>query len=171
MCCLTCSYFQAIEPPEHKAAREAGRCEGSCGKEWNWRTAILYVRNHKEPLKGFCRFNPLAVETSPWGACGQHRPVLGKDNGWGIRAFDGERDCGLMEWAIKGYRDLMRGDSGDWSSRRLNYLEEMNGQLRQQLAAARKRSASRLARLQKNKKPRPEPKLPEPSMLRLVAAE
>jgi hypothetical protein len=172
MCCLTCSYFSATEPPEHKAAREAGRCEGSCGEKWDCYTIFRYVQNHKEPLKGVCRFNPVGVDTLPWSACGQYQPVLGRENGWGIRAFDPGSDHSLMEWATKEYLRI-RENKLNWQIRRLRHLEEMNSELRHDLAAARKRSAGRLARLKKlqNKKPKPEPKLQEPSVLRLVAAE
>jgi hypothetical protein len=173
MCCLTCSYFEATEPPDHKAAREAGRCEGSCGKKWDWHTIFRYVQNHDEPLKGFCRLTPVRTPVVPWDACAQHHPVVGNYDSWNISAFDADRDHGLVEWAVDQYTRLKRKQYS-WEVRRRTYLEEQNSELRQQLTVARKRSASRLARLQKlqkNNKPKPEPKLPEPQQLRLVAAE
>ena len=173
MCCLTCSYFSATEPPEHKAAREAGRCESSCGKEWSWATVFRYVQNHDTTLSGYCRLNPNMQPVVSWEVCGQHRLVCGRDNGWGLHAFDIEKgQVSLVEWARRQYWHVKRNE-GDWRYRRMSELERTNGELRQQLAVARKRSASRLARLQKlqNKRPKPEPKLPEPSVLRLVAAE
>ena len=151
MCCLTCAYFQAVEPPEHKAAREAGKCEGACGDKWDWHTVFRYVQNHKEPLKGFCLLNPVPTPTTPRNACGQHKPVLGSNNGWGVRAYD-ERDRGLVEWATQQYRNVVLKEYVTWEQERINHLQTMNTRLRQQLATARKRSESRLARLQKQKR-------------------
>jgi hypothetical protein len=158
MCCLTCTYYDPTEPAAHKIARESGQCESQCGKEWDWHTAFRYVQSHSrgEPLYGVCRFNPEGVKKPSWDICGQHRPVLDvNSNGWGIQEY--KQQCGLMEWSRKQYlniRDKVGRDARDYASREI--LRGENRDLRRQLAVARKRSASRLARLQKAAKVKPE---------------
>jgi hypothetical protein len=166
MCCLTCAYFDPIEPEAHKIARESGQCEAHCGREWDWYTAFRYIQSHEEPLHGICRHNPVNVSKPSWGVCGQHKPVLSPDNGWGVRAFGRDSDHSLLDWARKQYLNIKRGPE---NRREQELLEQQNRELRRQLAIARKRSASRLAKLQKGAKPKSvEPNvLPEPQ-LRLV---
>lgn len=180
MCCLTCTYFDPTEPVEHKVRREAGLCEAHCGNEWSWHTALRYVQSHAEPLHGVCRFNPEGVQKSSWGVCGQHKPVLNpQNNGWGITEYkSGAYDYdhrGLMEWARQQYLNI-KEDKKSFDRERVEHLEEVNQALRKQLTTARKRSASRLARLQKAAKAEPKPvevieaPAPQPvAPLRLVA--
>lgn len=160
MCCLTCAYFDPIEPEFHKKQREAGQCQSACGKKWHWHTAFRYVMEHDQnrPLQGACRLNPQPMAKASWDFCGQHEPVLDESNGWGIRKFNpqsGERS--LKEWANRQYWNIRKGgDEGNHFNKRTRELEESNAELRRQLATARKRSAARLAKLQKNttKKPK-----------------
>ena len=178
MCCLTCKYFDPTEPPEHKAAREAGNCEESCGKKWNCFTVFRFVQRHQDArLAGLCRFNPDPLKVWSWHACAQHQPVLDPlANGWGITAFGQHRTTGghyneqlsLTEWAAQQFWAIKRKEGDQtYQDQRISDLETSNRLLRNQLASARKRSASRLARLQK----KPKPDKPQPQPLRLVAAE
>lgn len=163
MCCLTCTYFDPTEPEAHKIAREAGRCEAHCGKEWNWLTAIHYVQEHVEPLHGVCRFSPEGVKKSSWGVCGQHKPILDpQDNRRGVTAFrpgDYSYSCkGLIEWSQEQYRNIKQDKLQSHLTRQeTRELERQNRELRRQLVTARKRSASRLAKLQKVAKVEPKP--------------
>jgi hypothetical protein len=174
MPCLVCKYFQAIEPQDHRELRETGRCQSSCGDRWNSMTAVRYVREHKKDLKGWCMFNPAPLEKHSGHVCAQiDIPEYFYNSAWGLEHRE-PRDH-LFEWARQQHTNLMRGS---WASRRNEELEEQNVELRRQLAAARKVSASRLKRLQKQKPEKPEipeksgqPLDPLPQYPRLVAAE
>ena len=168
MPCLICRYFRATEPAEHKADREAGHCESSCGNTWNQHTAISYVRHHGK-LEGWCWRYP---ETKPV----KHNHVCGEvsvleyfmNHHWRVEPFDGEKN--LFEWTEKTL-GVVLNDNGDWNRQERVRLEKQNTELRRQLKRAREISASRLKRLQKDK-PEAEAETPvEPFRPRLVAAE
>jgi cell division septum initiation protein DivIVA len=76
----------------------------------------------------------------------------------------------LQNWARQQLTNLCQSS---WVERRNNELEQRNEELRRQLAAARKISASRLERLQKQKPEKSKkPMDPLPAnIVRLVAAE
>ena len=172
MTCLICRYFQPTEPAQHKADREAGACQSNCGDKWNWYTARNYVKNHGD-LKGWCRAHPKPELVGFNHFCGDisvYEYLL--NSRWGVERFD--KDDNLFEWAQKQLTTVLHGT---WEHRHNERIANENEQLKQQLKRARKISASRLARLQKNKqeqKPEPKPETePEaiPTHLRLVAAE
>lgn len=169
MCCLTCAYFDPIESSEHRKEREANRCTSQCGKQWDWHTAFHYVGAHEEPLFGICRHAPEGLRKASWDVCGQHYPVLPSlDNGWGVREFGSkDNDRSLMEFAQEQYLTIKNFNKTSENGR-IAALEEQNRALRKQLATARKRSAVRLARLQKAAKPIKEARSVQPQ-LRLVA--
>jgi hypothetical protein len=152
MSCLICKYFQPIEPQDHRELREAGRCEGNCGKEWNHYTAVRYIRQHRNGLDGFCRLQPEARRVPARHVCAQISvPEYYFNNGWGLRRL--KSDDYLDEWAAEQFNAL-RHDS--WESQRRSYLEEQNAELRRQLTASRAVSRKRLERLKKTEdKPAP----------------
>jgi hypothetical protein len=172
MACLVCKYFDPIEPDEHKKLREAGQCEEHCGKDWNGHTAVHYVKNHRKNIDGWCRWNPEAKRVISGHVCAQvDIPEFYYNHNWKLdRIEPNER---LMEWTRKQYRILTGLHNDTWEEKRLDYLEDQNQELRRQLEASRRISASRLDRLQKQAKPKP--KLlelePLPEYPRLVAAE
>jgi len=174
MPCLICRYFQPCEPPQHKADREAGKCQPYCGSEWNQVTAINYVKHHGK-LGGWCHLHPEAKQVPHAYICGD---ISVRDNfyepGWGIVPITPEDN--LFEWASKQLGTLVHGT---WTRRENERLEAENEQLRSQLKRVREISASRLKRLQKSKpeqpkaepERKPEPMIGEPIYPRLVAAE
>lgn len=168
MPCLVCKYFQPTEPEQHKKLRESGHCESHCGREWSRYTAVQYVKNHKQDLTGWCMLNPEGRPKQSGHVCGQvDIPSYYFNANWGLERI--KEDEHLFEWAQKQYTVLANGTHRD---RRNAYLETDNAELRRQLQAARKISASRLKRLQKSEQPEPKPLDPLPSnIVRLVAAE
>ena len=171
MTCLVCRYFQPAEPPEHKQAREARQCEAHCGNKWNQHTAIQYVKHHGT-LGGWCRLHPEPKHFNHNHICGQiSLPDYFFNHHWCVEPLT-ERD-NLFEWAEKTLATVLHGPNR-WD--RTNELREDNAELRRQLKRAREISASRLKRLQKTDKSKPEPEpepepLAEPFRPHLVAAE
>lgn len=165
MPCLICRYFQPIEPPEHRVQREARACEHNCGNKWDQHTAIRYYRNHQQHLQGFCHLHPTAVKVSSGYVCAQIAPPEYFFNPhWALERL--EPNDNLYEWTAKALGVLLHGH---WADAQNNRLADENRKLREQLKIARKRSAARLARLQKtSKEPEGEP---APTYPRLVAAE
>lgn len=168
MACLVCRYFQPTEPPEHKQQREAGQCQSNCGNKWDQHTAISYVKNHGH-LEGWCRLHPEPRRCAYNHVCGDisvREHYL--NHYWCLEPFGSEDN--IFEWAGKTLSTILHGSP--WrGSARVSELEESNAELRRQLKAARKISASRLKRLQKTKQPEPEQSPVEPFQPRLVAAE
>jgi hypothetical protein len=171
MSCLVCKYFQPTEPEDHRRRRESGQCESNCGKEWNQYTAVRYYKNHKRGLQGWCMFYPKPEQKESGHVCAQiDVPDYFYNSHWGLERIEPREH--LFEWARKQMTNLVQTS---WENRRIRELDETNMELRRQLAAARKVSASRLARLQKQPKPEKpkqleQPELPQ-SIVRLVAAE
>jgi hypothetical protein len=140
-----------------------------CGKEWNWHAAFRFVGSHEELLHGVCRLDPARIGKSSWDVCSRHQPVLEDENGWGVRKF---QSGSLVEWGRKQYLNIKEFSAR--SKQRKSEFEKVsdeNASLRRQLAAARKRSAGRLARLQKVAEPEAakSPDLQPASPLRLVS--
>jgi len=163
---LICRYFRATEPPQHKADREAGRCEGLCGDDWDQYTWVQYVKNHGR-LEGWCFRFPKAEQVGHSHVCGEVTvPEYFLNHSWQVEPLQ-PRD-NLFAWASKALDVVLRGNPTDQSYR---HLEEQNTELRRQLKRSREISASRLKRLRKPK-PEAEPEQPaEPFRPRLVAAE
>jgi len=167
MSCLLCRYFQATEPPQHRAEREAGRCRSSCGRDWDQHTALHYVRNHGH-LDGLCLLHPGPTRHVHNHVCGD----ISVRTDWPFRdaraftAYDN-----LAEWAAQQLQVVLHGT---WQEQERNKLRDENEELRRQLKRVREISASRLARLQsKQPEPKAEPAVkPLPKFKpRLVAAE
>jgi len=172
MPCLICKYWQPTEPPQHKADREANACQSYCGKKWDHCTAIRYVKSHGA-LQGWCRLHPEPLPVAHSHICGDIKTFDFVHNAyWGVPRWGEDfHDETLFEWAGRALTVLKHGTG---TERRNDQLEEENTELRRQLKASRKISASRLARLQKQKpEPQPEQKEldPLPKYPRLVAAE
>jgi hypothetical protein len=168
MPCILCKYYQPTEPEDHRQLRESGQCESNCGKEWNNHTAVRYYKNHRKSLDGWCVLNPKPEPRRAGHVCAQIEiPEYFYNGNWGVERID--PDEFLLDWSHKQITNLC---NGTWTSRRNDELEEQNVELRNQLTAVRKISASRLKRLQKIKD-KPEPKTePElPFRPHLVAAE
>ena len=148
MACVVCKYFDAIEPAEHKVEREAGRCEHRCGREWNGHTGVMYVRNHRKNIEGWCRWAPEGKKVSSGHVCGQIEVVdFYYNHHWRLdRIGPGER---LKDWSFEQYRILLGTAPQE---QRIAELEEQNKELRGHLAASRRVSASRLARLKQGDK-------------------
>lgn len=177
MPCLICKYFQAIEPEAHKQLRESGRCESHCGKEWNFWTAVNLVKRHRLPVDGWCLFYPEARLKKSGHVCGQIDVPEHLYTHWGLERRESHHT--LMGWSERQYHKLFEKP---WEEQRREDLEEQNKELRRQLEASRRVSASRLARLKKqkpeqstpNKEPAPEEQPLDPlpnNIVRLVAAE
>lgn len=169
MTCLICRYFQPIEPAQHKTDREAGRCKSNCGDSWSQHTAINHVKNHGA-LDGWCRLHPEAKKYVHNHVCGD---ISIRDyfiTSWGVEPF--KIDDNLYEWAQKALTVILHGS---WRTRQHAELIAQNTELRRQLQATRKISASRFKRLQKIEDSKPVPKQPtteEPvAYPYLVAAE
>ena len=167
MTCLICRYFQPTEPAQHKVDREAGRCASACGNRWNQITAIHHVRNHG-PIKGWCRLHP---EPRPF----DHNHVCGyivvreffHNQYWAVERL--KPDDNLFEWAQNALTAVI---NGTWNWREQHRLAEENTELKRQLKAARKISASRLKRLQEPEKEKKPSRELEPTVFpHLVAAE
>jgi len=145
MCCLVCKYFDPIEPNDHKQLREAGRCEANCGKEWTNVTAVRFVREHRKNIDGWCLHRPEPKLKNSGHICAQISvPEYFFNKYWGLERM--ESDDTLRGWARNVMRDLM---AESYEQQRIDQLEKHNTELLRQLAAARKISASRLARLKK----------------------
>jgi len=174
MTCLLCRYFQPIEPPQHKADREAGKCRKHCGKEWDQHTAINHVKNHPgQPLDGWCRLAPTALRKRYGDICSEISVREYFFTGWGVEAF--EPNDNLFEWAEQSLQTVLYGS---WQRRHAEQLEKDNAKLREQLKQLRKISASRLKRLREAKptllpaaEPTPTTEAPVQVYPRLVAAE
>src|SRR5262249_48769039 len=148
MTCLICRYFQPTEPAQHKADREAGKCEAHCGDKWNWHTARRYVKNHGNDLKGWCRLHPKPELVAFNHFCGDISVYEYLFNSrWGLERFDDSTD-NLFEWAQAQLTTVLRGT---WETRHYERLTSENIELKRQLKRVQQISASRLKRLQKNK--------------------
>jgi hypothetical protein len=172
MTCLICRYFQPREPEQHKADREAGRCAGNCGDRWEQHTAINYVRQHGK-LDGWCRLHPEPKLYPHNHVCGDISVrAYFLNHYWRVEPFGPEDN--IFEWAGKTMGIVLRDDNQTWREREGVRAMEQNVELKRQLKAARKVSASRLRRLQKieDQKPASEPEATaEPFRPHLVAAE
>jgi hypothetical protein len=167
MACLICKYFQPLEPEGHRQMRESGRCEQHCGDRWDGHTAVHYVKDHGKNLDGFCQWGPEPKRVSSGHVCAQiDVPDYFFNPHWALKRMN--PDERLKEWSLKQYEKLLEGS---WETERRNHLEEQNKELRRQLEASRKISASRLARLQKDQKQEPKQEHPPLEYPYLVAAE
>lgn len=163
MPCLICRYFRPVEPPQHQAEREAGRCQANCGDGWNHHTGLNYVKHHGGTLQGWCFRYPETRQVKHTHVCGEVSVLeYFLNHYWRVKPF--KADDNLFEWAEKSLAIVLHGD-GDWSAQERARLEQQNIELRRQLKRAREISASRLNRLQK-----PEAEQP-PFRPHLVAAE
>lgn len=143
MTCLICRYFQPIEPAQHKADREAGRCQSDCGTDWTQHTAINHVKNHGA-LDGWCRLHSKAERYVYNHVCGDISVRSYFLTNWGVKSF--EADDNLFEWAEKALGVVIHGS---WRTQQHAELTKQNAELKRQLKATRKISASRFKRLQK----------------------
>ena len=171
MTCLICRYFQPTEPPEHKAEREAGKCQSFCGREWDQHTAIRYVQNHGS-IQGWCRLQPEPRRCGYNHVCGSIsvREYFYNPH-WAVERF--QPNDNLFEWASNALTTVLGGGNPRYQDRRR--LVDENKELRRQLKRAREISASRLERLQKTNNEPEHKQEPEqastPVYPRLVAAE
>jgi hypothetical protein len=160
MPCLICRYYQPREPEQHKLDREAGRCEANCGNRWEQHTALHYVKAHGK-LDGWCRLHPEPKLYPHNHVCGDVSVrAYFLNHNWRVTPFGPEDN--IFEWAGKTLGVVLHGDN-NWLERERAHAVEQNVELKRQLKAARKVSASRLKRLQKiDKKPISEPNTSEP---------
>jgi len=164
MPCMICQYFQPTEPAEHKADREAGRCQSNCGNRWNQHTAINHIKAHGK-IDGWCRLHPAPLPVKHNHICGDISVVEHFHNPhWGVTKMTPNDN--IFEWAVKALGEVL---NGTWQEQRADQLDAENRKLRKQLKGSRKVSASRLERLQKKQDERPVEQ--QPFRPRLVAAE
>jgi len=170
MTCIVCRYFQPIEPAQHKADREAGRCESHCGKRWTRTTAINCIREHTLlDLEGWCRLHPKPEKVHHRHFCGQVSVLDYFHRHWGVERIGSDED--MFQWAQETLNVVMHGT---WESQQARRTEEENEELKRKLKRVQEISASRFKRLQQqkaNEKPEAKEELEPRTYPHLVAAE
>jgi len=163
MACLFCKNFQAFEPAEHKKQREARQCQPHCGDRWNFHTAIMLYKEHpeyRETLAGWCHLYPQEMKRSANYVCAQINVPEYLHKNWNIPRRDEPdyRYFSLYDWAGAALAALY---NKTWEQRQREDLELRYKGLQRQLENVQKISASRLARLQLQRKPKPRQEKPK----------
>jgi hypothetical protein len=145
MSCLFCTYYLAIEPPQHREQRLAGTCPDGCAAHagWNPGDAMRYVKRTNENLAGQCHVEAAALQKRCSDICGKFE-LTEKGVPYNLEVRPRKPGEHLHEWAREQMLLWVRGQPRD---RWLEMAQSEARRAKRELAVARKRSAARLARL------------------------